>query len=53
MKTCLHRLFGECKECKKDYNLQHHPNNYDCGSYQEINMLVFKIKDKTLEKRTN
>jgi len=55
MKVCLYRgkAFGKCKECQRDYDTNHHPNNYDCRDYVEINLLTFNVKDKTLEDKTN
>ena len=51
MKTCLYRFLKECKDCKSDYNLSHHPNNYDCPFHHEINILTFTvIKNPNLEK---
>jgi hypothetical protein len=55
-KTCLNRLIGRCeninrgRECKKDYDTAHHPNNYDCPNYHEANMLVFEVKNKNSKK---
>ena len=37
-KTCLHRFFGDCKYCFRDYS-DKHPNNTDCCNYYEINVL--------------
>lgn len=46
MKTCLYRFLKECKNCSPDYNLSHHPNNYDCPRYHEINILEFVVEEK-------
>ncbi|MCK4647396.1 hypothetical protein KAT24_00510 [Candidatus Pacearchaeota archaeon] len=47
MKTCLNRFLGRCdKECKRDYNPKHYPNNYDCPDYYEINIGIVKVIDK-------
>lgn len=54
--TCLHRVLGECKECLINYNLNHHPNNYDCEKYYEIHIIETEIKEKVfifLSKKTN
>jgi hypothetical protein len=45
-KTCLHRLFGDCKNCKVDYEplTSYHPvNNTSCKNYHEINMISLEI----------
>ena len=44
VKTCLNRLIGRCKKlCKQDYDISHHPNNYDCKDYQEVNLITFEV----------
>jgi len=48
--TCLHRFLGHCKNCIRDYDPQHHPNNKDCCNYLEIKMLCINILDKTEDK---
>ena len=49
MKTCLNRLIGICENlCQRDYDTNHHPNNYDCKDYTEINLLTFEVQDKTM-----
>lgn len=45
-KTCLHRLFGDCKNCKEDYEAispTHPANNYSCRSYYEIHFGSFEV----------
>ncbi len=44
-KTCLNRLLGYCPECARDYDPNHHPNNYDCEKYKEVEILSLEIKD--------
>lgn len=52
MKTCLNRVIKTCDVringgvCKQDYDNSHHPNNYDCKNYHEINMLIFEVTPK-------
>jgi hypothetical protein len=44
VKTCLNRLIGGCKNiCQSDYDISHHPNNYDCKDYHEIPILEFTV----------
>jgi hypothetical protein len=46
MKTCLNRLIGKCENgCKRDYDTNHHPNNYDCVNYQESVVMEFKVRE--------
>jgi hypothetical protein len=52
MKTCLNRLIGRCENrCQRDYNATHHPNNYDCVNYREVNVLEFTASKKILEQK--
>ncbi len=52
MKTCLNRLIGRCKnKCLRDYDTNHHPNNYDCSKYHEITMLEFTVVKVNLAER--
>ena len=44
--TCVDRLTKNCKDCKKDYNPNHHPNNLDCVNYKEAVVRIFKVKEK-------
>ena len=53
MKICVNRFIGNCPECKRDYNLNHHPNNYDCPGYKEMNLRVFNVNGKGLKKIKN
>jgi hypothetical protein len=47
-KTCLHRINGECKSCLIDYSPNHHPNNYDCRDYVDVDIVVIKIENPAL-----
>jgi len=39
-------LIGRCENgCERDYNENHHPNNYDCVNYQEVNFVEFEIQE--------
>jgi hypothetical protein len=45
-KTCLHRLFGECKSCEIDYeliSLNHPVNNYNCLNYKEVHIITIMV----------
>ncbi|MDO8516987.1 MAG: hypothetical protein Q7S33_02575 [Nanoarchaeota archaeon] len=45
-KDCLHRQTKLCKDCTRDYDPEHYPNNYNCPSYHEIKIgLVEKDAD--------
>ena len=46
-KTCLNRVLGHCKKCKKDYSPNHYPNNLDCPKYKEVEIIFFEVKKKT------
>jgi len=48
-KTCLNRLIDKCVNCKKDYDINHHPNNYDCKDYKEVKIIIFEVKDRIKE----
>ena len=41
---CLNRFLGRCKDCSEDYNVNHHPNNYDCRDYKELRIVIFEVK---------
>lgn len=51
-KTCLNRLIGRCENiinggrCQRDYDITHHPNNYDCRKYHEVNLLELYVVNK-------
>jgi hypothetical protein len=55
-KTCLHRFFGDCKDCKEDYEpiTQTHPvNNYCCKRYYEIRIIktnIMTVKFSVIDK---
>jgi len=44
--TCESRLTRRCRNCKIDYNPNHHPNNLDCENYKGIVIRTFKVKSK-------
>lgn len=44
-KTCLHRLFGDCPDCERNYDDNKHPNNYDCPRYYEVSFTTFEVYD--------
>ena len=50
METCLNRLLRRCEEeiCKRDYNSDHHPNNYDCPKYHETNIIMINVKKRKI-----
>ena len=41
---CLHRVIGNCKDCIRDFDTSHHPNNYDCPKYREVRIVILNIK---------
>lgn len=43
--TCLNRLIGRCTHCKEDYDIAHHPNNYDCNGYHPVNLFIFEVAE--------
>ncbi len=49
-KTCLNRFLGRCENCSEDYDVRHHPNNYDCPFYKEIKLSVHKVEDFDIKK---
>lgn len=52
MKTCLNRLIGRCEKiCEMDYDTTHHPNNYDCKDYKEVNFFEFEVKERDKKSR--
>ena len=52
-KTCLNRFLGQCKGCDRDYNIEHHPNNYDCPRHIPFSLLIFDVKEKDLKNKDN
>jgi hypothetical protein len=44
-KTCLHRFLGECENCKRNYDENNRPNNYDCRNYHEIKIEVIEVEE--------
>ena len=44
--TCENRLTRRCKNCKIDYNPNHHPNNLDCENYKTVVMRIFEVKER-------
>lgn len=50
IKTCVNRQEGNCmilkKKCTEDYNPENHPNNLNCGNYQEKNIRTIEVKSK-------
>lgn len=53
MKTCLNRLIGRCDGCERDYNAEHHPNNYDCPNYKEVNINIINVIEKEEEEHNH
>lgn len=43
IKTCLHRLLGDCKKCERDY--ENEINNTHCPKYYEVNLRYLEIKE--------
>jgi len=53
--TCKNRFLGKCKNCQKDYDASHHPNNYDCPMHERIRLIEYNIcenPDKNYSKNT-
>ena len=44
--TCFNRFLGNCTGCKRDYNLNHHPNNIDCPNYKKMKILIIEVVKK-------
>ena len=45
-KTCINRVLGRCKGCEIDYNIDHHPNNYDCPYHIPVILIIVDVKEK-------
>jgi len=43
--TCRNRFLGRCKDCKKDYNQNHYPNNYTCKNHVPMSVGYFGVVD--------
>jgi len=55
VKTCLNNFLKRCENCQRDYDTNHHPNNYDCPNYQETEVMTFIAYEKgyqTLEEKS-
>jgi hypothetical protein len=48
-KICLHKLNNECKSCLPDFDKRHHPNNYDCVDYEEVDIIIREVKSYEFE----
>ena len=44
LETCLNRLTGRCKNCTRDYDPKHHPNNPECSNYSKTNLLIVDVE---------
>jgi hypothetical protein len=44
--TCLNRFLNRCKDCTKDYDLNHHPNNYDCKYYKSMKIMTHIVEEE-------
>ena len=42
---CLSMMIGRCRECSEDYDITHHPNNYDCPDYKPTALHVFTVEE--------
>lgn len=47
--TCLHRFVKDCKNCTKDIDTSHHPNNYDCRGYYPIRVIVHEFIEENYD----
>lgn len=43
--TCRNRLVGNCKDCERDYRLDHHPNNLNCPFYEGVVLYELEIEE--------
>ena len=43
LKTCFHRFLGQCPKCDIDYNIERHPNNFDCRGYKPFKILIVEV----------
>ena len=43
--TCRNRFLGKCVGCSRDYNQEHHPNNYDCENHIPMSVWYFGVVD--------
>ena len=44
-KECVNRFLSRCSDCKKDLDLNKHPNNFDCPNYKELKLFEVEIKE--------
>lgn len=42
---CFRRVFNICPKCKRDFDLSHYPNNFDCPYFQPFKMVVYDIQN--------
>ncbi len=46
---CSNRVNGRCPGCKRDYDLNHHPNNLDCRNYHPVPRRDFHVMMRAIE----
>ena len=46
---CLHRWIGQCKNCQRDFDPNHHPNNLECRAYKVAK--IFYVEERTYEQQ--
>jgi len=51
-KICFHKFLGKCPKCEIDYNLEHHPNNFDCAGYKPFKILIVDVKEKERQNKS-
>ena len=51
-RVCVNKFLGRCPACVEDYDINHHPNNFDCDSHYPIKAIFFEVEEeKTLESK--
>ena len=43
---CRRKFLDFCPECKRDMDINHHPNNYDCPRFKSITIFISETKEK-------
>lgn len=46
---CFNKFLGRCPKCDIDFNLEHHPNNFDCNGFKPFKVLMVDVKKKSIE----
>jgi len=56
--TCRNRVLRKlitpnCEKCQRDYNQDHHPNNFDCPRHTPMKVWYFDFKNEIYEPNQN